>query len=78
MSAELCQAFDEAGVPRGYYNRYDRPLTDCTWAMWPDGDGWHVFYTERGIRHPEARFDDEADACQQLWEWLAWARKPKG
>lgn len=35
------------------------------------GDGWRVFYSERGARSGEAQFDAESDAVDALIELLA-------
>ena len=44
---------------------------DEAYCIAKEADGWHVFYSERGLRSGDRLFRTEGDACDVLLELIA-------
>ena len=56
---------DVGAISLGRGNPEDR------YCIVQDGDGWHVFYAERGQRYEQQAFSTEHAACAYLWQLLS-------
>jgi hypothetical protein len=68
---QLAQQLTELGVPPSAYSLYGtgRQVDGLCMDQLPLGR-WVVYFTERGARSSEHFFDDEGDACEDLFRRL--------
>jgi len=68
---QLVERLTQLGVPRGDYSLYGtgRQADGHCMDQLPLGR-WVVYYAERGSRDSERFFDDEGDACAELFRRL--------
>lgn len=45
-------------------------VADDMCCLFPSGQAWHVFYSEKGNRNDERIFDSEDAACVYFVKWL--------
>ena len=60
---------DKEGIDRLAYD-LDGRADDDTYVLESSGSGWTVFFSERGLRTTERRFDTEDEACGHLFMLL--------
>ncbi|MDE6592911.1 MAG: hypothetical protein K2K57_07610 [Oscillospiraceae bacterium] len=60
---EVKRILKENGIPDHYYNLDGIWETDRKICLARAGDGWRVYYTERGKVSREKYFDEQAEAC---------------
>jgi hypothetical protein len=65
----LRDLLDAEGIDPIAYDLEGRSTGEA-YALERAGEGWAVFYSERGRRTGEARFDTEEAACAHLFELL--------
>jgi hypothetical protein len=68
---QLAQRLDELGVPSGSYSLYGTGAQAESFCMdqLPLGR-WVVYFAERGSRDSERVFEDEGEACEDLFRRL--------
>ncbi len=69
--AQLVERLDALGVPRGSYSLYGTGAQADGFCLdqLPLGR-WVVYFAERGSRGSEHVFDDEGEACRELFSRL--------
>jgi hypothetical protein len=58
------------GVDPQFYDLEGRAQDDA-FVLRHEGDGWHVYFAERGIHRDEKVHQTEADACDDLLERIS-------
>lgn len=66
---QLAEHLAGLGVPDGAYSLYGTGIEGHCMDQLPLGR-WVVYYSERGERSSERTFDDEGDACEDLFRGL--------
>jgi hypothetical protein len=67
--SDLLAAADREGIRRGCYS-LDGGLPAERYVLSIEQGGWSVYYSERGDRVSELRFDTEDEACSELFDRL--------
>ena len=67
---QLAERLDGLGVPSGAYSLYGTQQAEVHCMDQLPLGRWVVYYTERGSRESERVFDDEGDACADLFRRL--------
>ena len=68
-TSDLIEILDTLGVdPRSYH--LFGPTADEGLCLLPEGQDWHVFFSERGQRYDERTFATEDEACVHLLKWI--------
>jgi sugar/nucleoside kinase (ribokinase family) len=67
--SDLRNAADREGIRRDSYS-LDGSLPAERYVLSIEHDGWSVYYSERGDRSSELRFDTEDEACSELFDRL--------
>lgn len=65
----LRDLLDKEGIDRLAYD-LDGRAEDDTYVLESSEGGWAVFFSERGLRTTETRFDTEDEACGHLFALL--------
>ena len=68
-TAVLRHLLDAEGIDPGAYS-LDGGMPSETYVLERRPDGWLVYYSERGVRTAETRFESEDEACGHLLELL--------
>lgn len=62
---ELERRIVQMGIPGDAVSLHGE-MKDEAYILEQVGRHWAVYYSERGVRTDEKRFDDEAEACRYL------------
>jgi len=74
--AELRTALERLGVPRTDYSLLRGGYPNECYCLVQDGDGWVVYYSERGHKSSVECFGTESEACEYLY--YEFARQVRG
>jgi hypothetical protein len=66
---ELISAANREGIRRSSYS-LEGGLPPEKYVLAEENGHWVVYYSERGERRDQLTFDNEQDACDQLFLWL--------
>jgi len=65
---ELRQKLNNEKIPISYYNIDGIGEIDQKLCLEHNGNKWLVYYSERGQKFDLSVFDDEEDACKDLYD----------
>lgn len=66
-SKELKKELEQLGIPAYLYNLDGIGRTDERLCLEFSDNEWHVYYSERGVKTTDLRFESEDLACEYIY-----------
>lgn len=67
---ELRKKLQKKHIPRNHYFICEKGNNDQRFCLEKKKDGWHVYFTERGVVFDDIVYETESEACEDMLQRL--------